>query len=124
MISPRPSAAAGGESAGTAAADANANEAQGPATASSVDRDLITPDPTTGAGTLVVVDNGPNDADPDDGTHYIEPLQIDGDPQAAGQQRLLLPRPLGECFAVRLTIEALHGAADSHGTIAEVGFIH
>jgi hypothetical protein len=42
----------------------------------------------------------------------------------AGQQRVLLPRPLGECFAVRLTIEALHGAADSHGTIAEVGFVH
>jgi hypothetical protein len=41
----------------------------------------------------------------------------------AGEQRVVLLRPLGACHAVRLTIEALHGPVGSHGTLAEVAFI-
>ncbi len=38
-------------------------------------------------------------------------------------QRVDLPHPMGACHAVRLTIEALHGPAERHGTLAEIGFI-
>lgn len=44
----------------------------------------------TDEGRLPPCPSSPNcvssDADPSDGTHYIEPLQIDGDPQAAWQR--------------------------------------
>jgi len=44
----------------------------------------------TADGRLPPCPSSPNcvssDADPSDGTHYIEPLQIDGDPQAAWQR--------------------------------------
>ncbi|WP_405236191.1 DUF1499 domain-containing protein [Lentisalinibacter orientalis] len=44
----------------------------------------------TDEGRLPPCPSSPNcvssDSDPSDGTHYIEPLQIDGDPQAARQR--------------------------------------
>ncbi len=39
-------------------------------------------------------------------------------------QRVLLPRPLGSCYAVKLTIKELFGPPANHGTIAEVSLIH
>jgi hypothetical protein len=39
------------------------------------------------------------------------------------RQRVLLPRPLGSCYAVRLTIKELFGPPTNHGTIAEASFI-
>ncbi len=38
-------------------------------------------------------------------------------------QRVLFERPLGECYAVRLEIDALHGPAGSHAAIAEVELV-
>ena len=41
----------------------------------------------------------------------------------AGEQRILFSHPAGACHAVRLTVEALHGAQENHGSLAEVGFV-
>jgi hypothetical protein len=41
----------------------------------------------------------------------------------ADAQRVLLPRPLADCHSLRFTIEALHGAATGHATLAEVDFV-
>jgi len=38
-------------------------------------------------------------------------------------QRILLPRPLGECHALRFTIDELYGPTSNHGVIAEVGLL-
>lgn len=38
----------------------------------------------------------------------------------SGPQRVILPRPMGPCHALRLTVLTLHGSAKSHATLAEV----
>ena len=49
-----------------------------------------------------------------------QPVELTDRP---GEQRIVFPRPIGACHAVRLTIEQLYGPAGSHGSLADVAFI-
>ena len=55
------------------------------------------------------------------------PTELESQPidltDAPGEQRMVFPHPVGACQALRLTIEALHGAAGDHGSLAEVSFL-
>jgi hypothetical protein len=49
----------------------------------------------------------------------LERAEIDLE-DTGDEQRVVFPRPLGACHAVRLTLEALHGPATAHSAVAEV----